>query len=563
MTRRLSGASPLLLVVVAGLLCGCLADDGPLPSSIPKPVAKKSKPKLSVFSAASLASSTALSSARLVAQVTAAATPYIKDPMRVVRLSANVKTFLPLFLVSVYFLWGALFGIFTFIVNPTKFNQNLIAGVVLYHASWFALRGYHSQMAKLMSQERKSFIMVLFVSLLSAVYALLKGDKVGSWLFGVLLLASYLMDLLKHVPGGQQVVNWIVKFYLSIFRWLLARLGLKFEPPQWMKTLGGVAPPPASPTDQPSVSSSVSSWFTAWLPSSLTSSAATAAEGAATAEAKAAEFLEREATAVLVLLGNNATLPPRAAVLGFRPVRRKEAKLLGAALGTEGAPAPFDPAWMTTKGTLAKARAAAKAAGGEDKGAVEDDEEVDDDDDDDEEAAEEAAGAEGGDGFVRADASSVWWTCAAAAALSVSRLGAAAELEACAKASPKLADSRTLHAAALLARLEEAIGKEEEAEAAAEAAAAAAAEAEAEAAMRDVSDESDEEAEAAASTAARQEDDDDEEEEGEETEAEAGAEEVEAAAEAPTADSQAEPAATEEVVTPEEELAAKDAAAAE
>ena len=55
----------------------------------------------------------------------------------------------------------------------------------------------------------------------------------------------YLSDVLAHVPGGRAIVNTLMSWYLKFFRWLLSLLGIEFTPPQWIKSLAGIAPPAA------------------------------------------------------------------------------------------------------------------------------------------------------------------------------------------------------------------------------------------------------------------------------------------------------------------------------
>ena len=348
-----------LLLAISPSLCS----DGAPPSIPPSPPAaakKKPPPSKPLLATSASVLSSALSaarvgtvgSARLVARGVGFAKPYVMDPSKIFQLSTNVKAFLPLFLAAIWYLLTTLTGVFTLVANPVKFNERLATGVVLYHLSFLVLHKPEKQLAKLLAPERKSNTLVLCVSLLAAVYARIKAERLASRLFGGLLLFAYLSDVLAHVPGGRAIVNTLMSWYLKFFRWLLSLLGIEFTPPQWIKSLAGIAPPAASDADaaeEPSgpISSSLA-WLglSSWLPTSSKDAAAAKEAAAAALAATPTAFLEREAVAILVPRGRRAELPPRAAVLGFRPVTLKEAKVLTKALGAECEPKPFQSSWL-------------------------------------------------------------------------------------------------------------------------------------------------------------------------------------------------------------------------
>ena len=101
-----------------------------------------------------------------------------------------------------------------------------------------------------MAPERSTTSLFLGFSLVTAVYAKMNHQSDKYWNkvalsgFSGMLLFAFLCDLLAHVPYGRKIANYIMGCYIAILRWLLARLGLKFEPPTWMKALAGVARPP-------------------------------------------------------------------------------------------------------------------------------------------------------------------------------------------------------------------------------------------------------------------------------------------------------------------------------
>ena len=61
-----------------------------------------------------------------------------------------------------------------------------------------------------MAAERRPFTLVVSTSLFAAFYASLKNDRIPSYLFGGILLFTFLVDLLKNVPGGSMIVNWLM-----------------------------------------------------------------------------------------------------------------------------------------------------------------------------------------------------------------------------------------------------------------------------------------------------------------------------------------------------------------
>ncbi|KOO24416.1 hypothetical protein Ctob_006061, partial [Chrysochromulina tobinii] len=231
----------------------------------------------------------AATSATTLSRTVLAVRPFLSDPTRLVRLPTRIKVFVLLLAVSVFSLIQVLTGVMTIIMSPARAVARLCVGTFCFHLAFLVLRR-EEQLRRLTSVERMPYTMTTGVTMLAAAWAAAENKRLGSYLFGALHLFAFSLDAFSHIPGGKRVATWLIKAYLSFFRWLLALVGIKIEPPAWMRhAVAGKEPSEMAAAEAAAASQSpTSTWLRSLLPSFATRTSKPADDQAAAAKAAAA-----------------------------------------------------------------------------------------------------------------------------------------------------------------------------------------------------------------------------------------------------------------------------------
>jgi hypothetical protein len=231
----------------------------------------------------------AVTSATTLSRTVLAVRPFLSDPTRLVRLPTRIKVFVVLLAVSVFSLIQVLTGVMTIIMSPARAVARLCVGTFCFHLAFLVLRR-EEQLRRLTSVERMPYTMTTGVTMLAAAWAAAENKRLGSYLFGALHLFAFSLDAFSHIPGGKRVATWLIKAYLSFFRWLLALVGIKIEPPAWMRhAVAGKELSELAATEAAAASTSSTSTWLRTLQRSVLPSFATRASKPADAQAAAAK----------------------------------------------------------------------------------------------------------------------------------------------------------------------------------------------------------------------------------------------------------------------------------
>ena len=231
----------------------------------------------------------AVTSATTLSRTVLAVRPFLSDPTRLVRLPTRIKVFVVLLAVSVFSLIQVLTGVMTIIMSPARAVARLCVGTFCFHLAFLVLRR-EEQLRRLPSVERMPYTMTTGVTMLAAAWAAAENKRLGSYLFGALHLFAFSLDAFSHIPGGKRVATWLIKAYLSFFRWLLALVGIKIEPPAWMRhAVAGKELSELAATEAAAASTSSTSTWLRTLQRSVLPSFATRASKPADAQAAAAK----------------------------------------------------------------------------------------------------------------------------------------------------------------------------------------------------------------------------------------------------------------------------------
>ncbi|EOD09955.1 hypothetical protein EMIHUDRAFT_216051 [Emiliania huxleyi CCMP1516] len=114
---------------------------------------------------------------RLVVRALAVAQPYLRNPLRIPPRIGAAAT---LFVLSFWFLFGAVTSLLRLLLKPADFAVNLCLGSALHYAALVALRGVGRQLQLMASTERLPFTMATATSFLAAAYVGLRGERLGS-----------------------------------------------------------------------------------------------------------------------------------------------------------------------------------------------------------------------------------------------------------------------------------------------------------------------------------------------------------------------------------------------
>ena len=98
-----------------------------------------------------------LAMTRLVVRALAVAQPYLRNPLRIPPRIGAAAT---LFVLSFWFLFGAVTSLLRLLLKPADFAVNLCLGSALHYAALVALRGVGRQLQLMATAERLPFTMV-------------------------------------------------------------------------------------------------------------------------------------------------------------------------------------------------------------------------------------------------------------------------------------------------------------------------------------------------------------------------------------------------------------------